>query len=241
MARAATKRRALAAVQGQLDLRQRTWGGARANAGRKRKPGKRDPAHRTRPQLKRYHPVHAVMRMKKGVKRLRPGRAYRAIRRCLVKCLGNEAFRVCHISIQANHLHFLVEATDRSALAKGMQRLNILVAHALNRELGRRGTLFEFRYHATQIKSPKQARHALAYVLNNWRRHREDESCERAHTAKLDPYASGLSFDGWAGVAFAVPDGFEPLPVADPQTWLLRVGWKQHGLIDVYETPGPLA
>ncbi len=227
-------------VQGELDLAVRTWGGKREGAGRKKKPGKRAPVHRTRAELRPYHPIHVVMRVKKGVKRLRQGRAYRAIRRSLVKCLGNDAFRVCHVSIQSNHLHFIVEATNRRALSKGMQRLNILVAHALNRELERKGTLFEYRYHATPITSPRQARHSLAYVLNNWRRHREDEGCERARTARLDPYASGLSFDGWNAPRFAVPDDFRPLPVSAPSTWLLRVGWKKHGLIDVFEVPGPL-
>jgi len=223
-----------------LDLRRRTWGGAREGAGRKQKPGKHDPAHRTRPKLRAYHPSHVVMRVKKGVPKLRQGRAYRAVRRALVKCLGNESFRVCHVSIQANHLHFLVEAADRGALARGMQRLNILVARALNRELGRSGKLFAFRYHATQIKSPKQARNALAYVLNNWRRHREDEGCERASVARLDPYSSALAFDGWTGGHYRAPEGFGPLAVSPAATWLLRVGWKKHGAIGEREVPGPL-
>jgi REP element-mobilizing transposase RayT len=227
-------------VQCDLDLRPRTWGGARVGAGRKKKPNKRDPAHRTRPTLRAYHPVHVVMRVKRGVAKLRKGRAYTAIRRCLTRCLGNGSFRVCHLSIQANHLHFLVEASDKPSLTRGMQRLNILIARELNRELGRRGKLFEFRYHATQIKSPRQARHSLAYVLNNWRRHNEDESCERAQRAMIDPYATGLSFDGWAAPRFAVPADFTPLPVSEPQTWLLSVGWKRHGLIDPHEVPGPL-
>jgi REP element-mobilizing transposase RayT len=190
--------------------------------------------------LRRYHPAHVIMRVKKGVPKLRQGRAYRVVRRALVKCLGREDFRVCHLSIQANHLHFLVEATDRTALSRGMQRLNILVARALNRELGRSGKLFAFRYHATQIKSPKQARHALAYVLNNWRRHREDEGCERASVARLDPYSSALAFDGWEGGSYKAPEGFGPLPVSVAETWLLRVGWKRHGLIGEREVPGPL-
>ncbi|HEX5058753.1 MAG TPA: transposase [Kofleriaceae bacterium] len=227
-------------VQGELDLKPRTWGGAREGAGRKPNANKRDPAHRVRPALKRYHPVHVVMRVKKDVPRLRTGKAYRAIRRVLVKCLGNETFRVCHLSIQRNHLHFLVEANDKRALSSGMQRLNILAARALNAELGRSGSVFEFRYHATPITSPKQARNALAYVLNNWRRHDEDESCERAQTAKLDPYASGLSFAGWDGIAFAKPVDFTPLSVSEPQTWLLRVGWRRHGLLRVDEVPGRL-
>jgi REP element-mobilizing transposase RayT len=226
--------------QTELDLRRRTWGGAREGSGRKKKPGKQDPAHRTRPVLRPYHPAHVVMRVKKGLPRLRQGRTYRAIRRCLRRCLGQSTFRVCHISIQVNHLHFIVEANDKASLSSGMQRLNILVARALNRELARKGKVFAFRFHATQIKNPKQARHSLAYVLNNWRRHREDVGCERAKTAAIDPYASGLSFDGWACGSFKVPEDFTPLPVAEPSTWLLRVGWKQHGLIDTREVPGPL-
>ena len=160
-----------------------------------------------------------------------------------VRCLGNDAFRVCHVSIQSNHLHFIIEAQHRDALAAGMQRLNILTARALNRELGRKGSLFAFRYHATQITSRKQARNSLAYVLNNWRKHREDEVSQRAREACLDPYASGLSFDGWTidgaqATRFGVPADFTPLPVEAPRTWLLREGWRSHGLVLAFEVPG---
>lgn len=30
------------------------------------------------------------------------------------------------------------------------------------------------RYHDEVVSTPRQARHALAYVLNNWRKYRED-------------------------------------------------------------------
>lgn len=120
-----------------LDLRRRTHGGARKGAGRPKKIGQHDSPHRTRPRLRAYHPTHVVMRVKKGVPKLRQGRAYRAVRRAMVRCLGQEDFRICHLSIQGTHLHFLVEATDERSLSRGMQRLNILVSKALNRELGR--------------------------------------------------------------------------------------------------------
>jgi hypothetical protein len=80
---------------------------------------------------------------------------------------------------------------------------------------------------------------SLAYVLNNWRRHREDlASCALQH-ARLDPYASGLAFDGWTVGPFRPPDGYEPLPVGAPTAWLLTAGWRRHGLLDPFETPGP--
>jgi putative transposase len=227
--------------QCEMDLPRRTHGGARKGAGRPKRPGKKhDSVHRARPIIRAYQPQHVVMRVKKGVPKLRQGRAYRAVRKSLVKCLGKEEFRVCHVSIQGNHLHFIIEAAHKDALSTGMQGLNILVSRALNRELGRKGTLFAFRYHATAITNPRQARNSLAYVLNNWRRHREDENCERAKYAKLDPYASGLSFDGWT-CTFETPEDFTPLPVAEPKTWLLREGWKRYGAIHPREVPGPMA
>jgi REP element-mobilizing transposase RayT len=219
----------------------RTWGGARVGAGRKRSSNHHDAPHRKRPTLSSKHPVHVVLRAEKGVPRLRTGRAYKAIRRVLVRCLGRSDFRVVHLSIQKNHLHFLVEANDRRALTKGMQGLASTAARALNRELGRDGKFFAFRYHATQISTTWQARNALSYVLNNWRKHREDLETPLTMQARIDPYSSGIAFKGWAGgVVFAIPPGYEPLPVSAPATWLLSKGWARHGRIDLFATPGPL-
>ena len=104
----------------------------------------------------------------------------------------------------------------------------------------RRGRVFSDRYHAEVMDSPRKCRNGMAYVINNWRRHGED----RGHVerrAQVDPYSSGVSFDGWAGREgrqFVVPEGYEALPVAAPTSWLLRVGWRRAGEIDVREVPG---
>jgi len=164
---------------------------------------------------------------------------YRVIRRVLTRYLGRDDFRIVHISIQRSHLHLLVEATDERALTLGMQSFAINTARAINRESGRDGKVFPYRYHATQITTARHARHALAYVINNWRRHREDFEHGAARAAHLDPYASGLSFTGWSG-QFAIPVGYQPLPVSPPATDLLLRGWQRYGPIDPWETPGPL-
>jgi REP element-mobilizing transposase RayT len=224
----------------ELDLVPRTHGGARPGAGRKRKPGKKDPAHRTRREHKSYQPVHVVMRVRKDVPRLRKRTVYHAIRRVLARHLGQIGFRVCHLSIQANHLHYLVEASSKLALAKGMQRINNLTARAINRTLRRKGSLFAYRYHATPITNPRQARNTLAYVLNNWRRHSEDESSHAMRYVAIDTYATGYAFAGWSGVTLHAPAGHPTLPVDEARTWLLAVGWTRHGKIDEWMTPGPL-
>jgi len=108
----------------------------------------------------------------------------------------------------------------------------------------RRGRVFTDRYHATTISKPRQARHALAYVLNNWRRHREDHAGLGETRAQVDRYSSGIAFGGWAerdGVPFAWPTGFAPLPIAAPTTWLLQAGWRRGGAApSLWEVPGPM-
>ena len=100
--------------------------------------------------------------------------------------------------------------------------------------------MFDNRFHVEVIRSPRQARHALAYVLNNWRKHdvnREDSM----RGWKVDPWSTGWKFDGWKeGVARdreRFPDGYEHLVVGDAKTWFLTAGWRRYGLVSMYEKP----
>jgi len=211
-------------------------GGKREGAGRPKQNGS-DAPHRARPVHKKRHPVHVVLRAKQDVPRLRKANTFAAIRAAMRSIGAKLDFRVVHASIQKNHLHFLVEAEDTAALTRGMQAFAISLARRINVSCGRRGKVFAHRYHATTITNPLQARNALAYVLNNWRRHYEDENSLRSRTALLDPYSTALAFDGWReGSAWTAPD-FTPLPAARPATWLLRVGWRHHPAISVHEVP----
>ncbi|MBA3502589.1 MAG: transposase [Myxococcota bacterium] len=227
-----------------LDLTARTWGGKREGAGRK-KSGTRDPSHRPRPKHVARNPLHVVLRVKESVGRLRRREVYAGAHRALLQIAARIAFRVVHMSIQHNHLHLLVEAADNDALESGMRALTISLAKRINKSLGRSGKVFEHRYHSTPLTSPRQTRNALAYVLNNWRRHREDERGFDERTMPLDPYSSAISFRGWADFSAGVdqwPDVIdEPLPVSPPQTWLLGVGWElAKRSIRTSDTPGPI-
>lgn len=212
------------------------WGGARRGAGRKKTGTRRDPIHGERPAVSRHEPQHIVLRTVDGLPRLRTPALYEAIRGAMTKMLEKPDFRVVHMSIQHNHLHFVVEADSKDALSHGMRSLAIRCARAINKVLDRTGRVFAFRYHATSVKSPRQMRHVLSYVLNNWRHHHEDERSKRARQALVDPYSSALDFSGWKE-RFAIPPEYHRLPVARAQTWLMNVGWKRHGPISVYDVP----
>ena len=229
-------------IQLEINLTQPTWGGARDGAGRKRLATKHDASHGPRPEHVARFPVHVVLRTRSEVRRLRRGYVLRKVRRALhVVAVREAGFRVVHMSIQHNHLHLLVEAENKLALSRGMQAFAISAARAINRSQNRTGKVFALRYHATTISSRRQTRHALAYVLNNWRRHEEDRrGGRRAARALVDPYSSGVSFEGWSVGAFDVPDDYVPLAVSAARTWLLREGWKLYGAIEPREVPGKL-
>jgi REP element-mobilizing transposase RayT len=215
-------------------------GGRRKGAGRKPKGARAGQAHDARPVIKARHALHVVLRVVPEVGNLRRREMYRAIRAASVTAAARGRIRIVHISIQRTHIHLLVEANDKLALGIGMQGFQISAARHINTALGeerrRRGRVFCDRYHVVVITSPTQARHALSYVLNNWRKHAEDGT-----GTLVDPFSTGILFAGWKeleGVdAWRIPAGYEPLVVGSPRSWLLTKGWMLRGAISAREVP----
>ena len=135
-------------------------------------------------------------------------------------------FRVMSRSLQSNHLHLLVEADSSDCLARGMAGLSIRMARAVNRLLGRCGRLLGERYHCHALRSPREVRNALRYVLMNRVKH-----CPEA--SWLDLMSSAYAFDGWRAKLPMPPSGYRAPPVQAPLTWLARTGWRRHGPISI--------
>lgn len=140
-----------------------------------------------------------------------------------------------HFTIQHDHVHLLVEADDSRALSRGLQGLGIRMAKALNRALGRRGTVFADRYHARILRAPTEVRNALAYVLGNHAKH----AAPGARIDNVDPLSSGPWFDGWRRQPRIPTPMFRPEVVTRPTTWLLGRGWRRLGPIDLRATRAP--
>jgi len=221
----------------QLNLALNTWGGKRRGAGRPTDRFRSAERHATRERFARTTPFHVTLRAVDDVRGLRVAPVYHAVRRALENANRRTGFGIVHASIQDNHLHLLTEADSHSVLSSGMQGFQISAARRINAALGRNGKLFDDRYHPVAIESPTQARHEINYVLNNWRRHGRDAGM--AWT--VDYYSSGPSFAGWKerDAVAVLPEGYQPLPVARPRTWLLAVGWQRAGgAISVRAVPG---
>ncbi len=210
------------------------WGGRRNGAGRKPGPSPRD-LHRPRPLLASRFPCHVTLKAQPGLPSLRTVRFVQEFERSLRAACERGRFRVAHYAIQPDHVHLIVEATSREDLSAGMKSIGSRLARAVNRVFCRRGPVLADRYHLHILRTPREVRRAIAYVLMNARRHAAKRRAPRSASPRVDPASSGRWFDGWRKLLGRAQD---PPAVAPPRTWLLRIGWRRHGLVDPGEVPG---
>ena len=161
---------------------------------------------------------HIVFRIRRGLPWLRTPKTYRVLERAFRAGKEREGFALVQYSVQGDHLHLLVEAEDKRALARGLQGLAIRIARGLNRRWRRRGgSVFAERYFARAVRKAREIRRALAYVLNNGRKHGVWSSPSRP-----DPYSSGPWYSGWIA-GHEVPRPRRAPPVAPGADMVLRM------------------
>lgn len=213
----------------QLTLHRR--GGARPGAGRKPTGKHALVSHAKRTKVDARVPVLVTWKLFGGLPNLRRPVTRDRLLETFAAARDRHGLRLVHYSIQSNHVHAIVEARDATALARGVQGLSVRMARALNRAWGRRGRLFADRYHSRALRTPREVRHALGYVLNNARKH-------AVRVEGIDPFSSGASFDGWRERAARTLVREPAPPVVQARAWLLTTGWRRYGLVSVTEVPG---
>jgi hypothetical protein len=173
--------------------------------------------------------VHVTLRLRRDVPSLRSQLGMHVVWRAFAAARDRLGMRLVHWYAQRDHL--LVEPESGRALSRGVQGLCVRLAKSLNRAFGRRGHAFADRYHGVPLRSPRQTRSALAYV-----RHHASGRGEPLSRG-LDACSSSPCFDGWT-VPRTPTHGPWSATVHPASTWLLRAGWRRHGLIHPFEVPG---
>lgn len=217
-------------------------GGARPGAGRPRNPANVGLLpHVARPALDRHVPMHVTLRAAKATPNLRAEHLTSIVREEIRRASAKGGFRVVHFSIQANHLHLIVEANTGGDLSRGVQRLASRVARLINIAVGRRGRFWRERYHRADLSTPRQVRNALVYCLFNVRKHARGPEGERARRV-LDVRCSSVAWvDAWVAnddlkARIAAARAGPPL-VVPPRTYLARRGWRRYGALRPNEMP----
>ena len=191
----------------QIELRRRAAkrGGWRKGAGRKPAGVKAGAPHTRRQRIERLLPVHVTVRMARHVYNLRSQRAFSIIGRALAAAADRFGVRIIEFSVQANHMHLVVEAAAHEALSRAMQGFLIRVAKGLNRMMNRAGRVLADRYYAHILETPTETRWAVLYVRRNYHKHMEKLGKPVANSY-VDPFAS-------PGAA---------IELALPRNWVLR-------------------
>jgi putative transposase len=181
--------------------------------------------HVVRPEHDGRHPVHVTMHRVANAPSLRAQLVYAAIVRLLTE-LKSRGIRVVLHSVQPEHLHLMVESHDKKTLSRQMQHLFSKIARAVNRVARRRGSLFRDRHYRRDLRTPRETRRAIVYVLFNSRKH-------ASSFRSMDVHSSMPWFGSWDPECAPDPKQLVPLgptaPVSEPRTWLAACGWRRAG------------
>ena len=125
----------------------------------------------------------------------------------LAEAAARHAWRVRAYCVLTTHYHLLV-TTPEGNIAQGMQHLNGRYAGWLNRERGRRGHVWEARYHGDPIRTDSHLLETIRYI-------------------SLNPVRAGLcrAPSRWAWSSYSGLVGLEPaLPFLDCRAVLALFG-----------------
>lgn len=157
-----------------LNLNKGRWGGRRSGTGRKRIHSK-GVAHRARETVKTRTPLHINFKYRTQI---RNKTCLQILKRAIINS-RKMGLRIIHFSLQHNHIHLIVEAENNEILTAGMRSLTITFAKGLNK-----GKVQLERYHLHVLKTLRETKNAIQYVLFNQQKH------EKGSYSKVDGFSS---------------------------------------------------
>lgn len=212
-------------------MQRRKHGGCRENAGRKNRHDAGD--HKRRPDLKPTQPLHITVRLRDGISSLRNMNLDIEIKRIILRA-KKFGLRINHYCILSNHIHLIAETETTEQLKSGMKSFNGCLGRLLRRN-GIKGEkfprgFFKGRYHVQIIKTARQMKNTLKYVLFNTSNHLK-------RILYIDQYSSAEQFKKWTelldndlnNMIYEQIESLKEHPpqywLPPPRTWLATRGW----------------
>ena len=125
--------------------------------GRPRKRGSGVP-HVKRECVSDREPQHVTVRLVEGLPSLRSGEVLDVLRRVFRAARDRLGMRLCHWSVQTNHIHLIVEAEDAETLSRGMNGLLTRISRRVSALWRRAGRFFADRFQAAARRDPLRLR-----------------------------------------------------------------------------------
>ncbi len=136
-------------------------GGRRPGAGRRRVHSK-GVAHRKREKVNPRYALHINFKVKASIR----NKHYLKILGRAILNARSHGLGIVHFSLQSNHIHLSIEAKNNAILSKGMRSLTITFSKGLQK-----GRIQLERYHLHVLKTLRETRNAVHYVLFNQQKH----------------------------------------------------------------------
>ena len=218
-------------------------GGRRKGAGRKAAKGpdgkRLHSTHSAREHFTWSRPVHVTVRVRAGLPSLRGALLAPVVLKALEAGNEREGFRLVHFSLQVNHVHLVCEAEGSKALGAAMKGLNNRIARAINKQLGRKGSVIEDRYHLEVLDSPPQVRNAVRYVLRNGEKHGVHAGLRHGDPRPCpDPMSSAAWYPYWRkGELNVLATQAAPTVVRPAQCFLLGEGLRRMERLSLLDAP----
>lgn len=149
--------------QRSLRVTRSNHGGARPGAGRP--PNGTEPMvnHHRRPELNGKNPVLVTLAVRSGLGVDTFERVLGALQREASEpgARRTTSARFTEFAVQADRLQLIVEPCDKTSLSRGVQGLSVRIARAVNREMGRHGSVFVDRYEARPLRNRQEVQDAF--------------------------------------------------------------------------------
>lgn len=138
--------------------------------------------HTVRPRIHKTTMLHLTIKVRENKADIKNKRILKLLHHA-IKRARLQRLKVLHYTLEYNHVHLLVEATNNQILHKGMQAFGITFSKWINRLKLRKGTVYKHRYHFHALRSTRERKNALNYIFTNGVKHGRTRS-------RIDPYNS---------------------------------------------------
>jgi REP element-mobilizing transposase RayT len=131
--------------------------------------------HIEREVIKKDTVLHLTLKIEKNKANLKNKSILKALQQSIKKArlLG---LKVIQYTLEYDHVHLLVESSDKISLGKGMQSLGISFSKKINKIKKQNGKVFKTRYHFRKLSTPREIKNVLNYILGNGVKHKESSS-----------------------------------------------------------------
>lgn len=197
-------------------------------------------ARKKRKTFSAAHPLHITLRLRDGLPNLRSRKGAAIVKHAMQGVQGKD-LRILHFAILSNHIHLLCEGDNSQALYRAMKsfcsRMGLhnraWAQKNVIQNLDKKGYgIFRGRYDVKVLKSPRQVKNALRYVLLNPSKH-------FSKNPYIDQFTSGVIFRDWKKL-LGYDLSLKAISVqkvaawktrlnemlSPPRLWLTSIGWQ---------------